>query len=79
MPNGYAICLYRSISNPAALAEYGQAAGPAIRAAGGCFLAVSDPAKIYEGGKKLRVVIVEFDSVQQAIAAYESDGGWLRL
>jgi uncharacterized protein (DUF1330 family) len=71
---GYAICLYRSISDPAALAEYGQAAIPAIQAAGGKFLAVSDPTKIYEAGKNLRAVIVEFDSVQKAIAAVESPG-----
>lgn len=73
MPKGYVICLYRSISNPAALAEYGKAAVPAIQAAGGRFLSVGNPAKTYEAGKNLRSVVVEFDSVQQAIAAYESD------
>jgi uncharacterized protein (DUF1330 family) len=73
MAKGYWICCYRSISNPAALADYGPAAGPAIQAAGGRFLARGGPAKVYEAGKNERTVMIEFDSVAQAIAAYESD------
>ena len=34
MPKGYWICFYRSISNPAALAEYARLAGPAIQSGG---------------------------------------------
>ena len=73
MPKGYWICFYRSISNPAALAEYAKAAGPAIVAGGGRFLARGIPARSYEAGKNERTVVIEFDSVQQAIATY--DGG----
>jgi uncharacterized protein (DUF1330 family) len=73
MPKAYWISNYRSISNPAAVAAYAELAGPAIKAAGGRILARSTPAKTYEQGINQRTVIIEFDSVAAAIAAYESD------
>lgn len=72
MAKGYWITLYRSVSNPAALAEYAKLAGPAIQAGGGRFLARGTPAKTYEEGLNQRTVVIEFDSVEQAIATYES-------
>jgi uncharacterized protein (DUF1330 family) len=30
------------------------------------------PSKVYEAGKEQRVVMIEFDSVEQAIAAHDS-------
>ena len=73
MAKGYWICFYRSISNPAAIAEYAKLAGPAIQSGGGRVLARGVPAKTYESGLNQRTVILEFDTVQQATAAYESD------
>lgn len=73
MPNAYWVTIYRSISNPAALAAYAELAGPAIAAAGGRILARSTPAKTYEQGLNQRIVIIEFDGVAQATAAYESE------
>src|ERR1700688_2625513 len=73
MAKGYWICFYRSISNPDAIAEYAKLAGPAIQAGGGRFLARGVPAKTYEAGKTERTVVIEFDSVQLAIATYESE------
>ena len=61
-----------AISNPEALAAYAKIAGPAIAAAGGRFLARGNPAKAYEAGLAQRTVIIEFDSVQHAIAAHDS-------
>lgn len=72
MAKGYWICFYRSISNPAAIAEYAKLAGPAIQSGGGRVLARGVPAKSYEAGLELRTVILEFDTVQQATATYES-------
>ena len=72
MAKGYWVTFYRSVSNPAVLAEYARLAGPAIQAGGGRFLARGVPAKVYEGGLKERVVVIEFDSVQKAIATVES-------
>src|SRR5215469_5410171 len=72
MPKGYWITCYRSVSNPAALAAYAKLAGPAITAAGGRFIVRGTPAKTYEAGLDQRCVVIEFDSLAKAIAAYES-------
>lgn len=73
MPKGYWITAYRNISDPEKLAAYAKLAGPAITAAGGRFLARSSASKVYEAGHKERTVLIEFDSVEKAIAAYESE------
>ena len=72
MAKAYWVGCYRSISNPAALAEYGKLAGPAIIAAGGRFLARGGVAKTYEAGLDQRTVLIEFDSVAAAMAAHDS-------
>lgn len=72
MPKGYWITLYRSISDPSALAAYAQEASPVIQAYGGRFLARGLPTKWYEGGLEQRCVVIEFESVERAIAAYEN-------
>ena len=74
MAKAYWVATYRAISNPDALAGYAKLAGPAIQAAGGRFLARGNAAKAYEAGLLQRVVIVEFDSVEQATAAHDSPG-----
>ena len=74
MPKAYWIACYRSISRPAALADYAKLAGPAIAGAGGRFLARGGVAKTYEAGLDQRTVLIEFDSVAQAIAAHDSPG-----
>ena len=74
MAKAYWVATYRSISNPDALAEYAKLAGPAIHAAGGRFLARGTAAKAYEAGLTQRVVIVEFDSVEKAVAAHDGPG-----
>jgi uncharacterized protein (DUF1330 family) len=73
MAKAYWICCYRSISNPAAVAEYAKLAGPAIQNGGGRFLARGVAAKTYEQGVAQRTVVIEFDSVQQAVATFESE------
>jgi len=72
MPKGYWITLYRSVSNPEALAAYGRLAGPAITAGGGRFVVRGLPAKTYEAGLNQRTVVIEFDSLEKAIATFES-------
>src|SRR6476620_3285532 len=72
MPKAYWISAYRAIRDPDALAAYAKLAGPALQAAGGRFLARGLPARVYEGGLEQRIVILEFDSVAQAIAAHDS-------
>ena len=74
MAKAYWVTTYHSISNPDALAEYAKLAGPAMAASGGRFLARGMPAKVYEAGVNQRTVLLEFDSVEQAIAAHDSEG-----
>jgi uncharacterized protein (DUF1330 family) len=73
MAKAYWVCCYRSISNPAAVAEYAKLAGPAIQSAGGHFLVRGLPTKTYERGIAERTIVIEFDSLQEATAAFESD------
>jgi uncharacterized protein (DUF1330 family) len=72
MAKGYWAVFYRSVSNPAALGEYSKLAGLAIEAAGGRVLSRGVAVKTYEAGVTQRSVVIEFDSVEQAIATYES-------
>ena len=72
MPKGYWMVSYRSISNPEALAQYAKLSVPAVQSAGGRLLVRGVPATVYEAGINERSVLIEFDSVQAAIAAYES-------
>jgi len=74
MPKAYWITAYRSISNPDALAAYAKLAAPALAAAGGRFLARGMPEKTMEQGLMQRTVLIEFDSLQKALAAYNSPG-----
>ena len=72
MPKAYWISAYRSITDVDALAAYGKLAGPALQVAGGRFIARGVPAIAYEAGVQERTVLIEFDSVEQAIAAHDS-------
>ena len=72
MAKGYWITFYRSISKPEALAEYGKLAGPAIQAGGGRIIVRGTPSRTYEAGLNERTVLIEFDSLQSAIATFES-------
>ncbi len=74
MAKAYWVATYRSISNPDSMRAYSELAGPAIQAAGGRFLARGNPGKAYESGLMQRVVLIEFDSVEQAVAAHDSEG-----
>jgi uncharacterized protein (DUF1330 family) len=75
MKKGYWAVFYRSVSDPRRLAEYSALAIPAIEAGGGRVLGRGTAIRTFEGGdggENQRTVIVEFASVAQAIACYES-------
>jgi len=72
MPKAYWVVTYRSVKNPEAWKAYAKLAAPALTAAGGRFLIRNNPAKTYESGLNERVVLVEFDSLDQAIAARDT-------
>ncbi len=72
MPKAYWVVTYRSVKNPQAWQAYAKLAMPAIQSAGGKFLARSNPTKIYESGMNERVVLVEFESVDKALACHDT-------
>jgi uncharacterized protein (DUF1330 family) len=72
MPKAYWVVTYRSIKNPDAWQAYAKLAAPAIAASGGRFIARNMPAKTYEAGMNQRVVLVEFDSLEKAVACHDT-------
>jgi uncharacterized protein (DUF1330 family) len=79
MPKAYWLSCYREVTDPNKLAAYAKLAGPAIEGGGGRFLARSVAARAYEDGRVDRTVIIEFDSVEQAVAVHESAAYQLAL
>jgi uncharacterized protein (DUF1330 family) len=72
MAKAYWISTYKAVTDPDKMAAYAQLAKPAIEAGGGTFIARGNPAATYEQGLDERVTLIEFDSVEQAIAAHDS-------
>lgn len=65
---------YVEVTDDAKVAAYAALAGPALTGAGGRFLARGTPVQVYEAGRETRTVVIEFDSVEAAVAAHESPG-----
>ncbi len=74
MAKGYWISAYHEIYDNDKLAAYAKLAAPAIEAGGGKFLARGPALQVYEAGIKQRTVIVEFPSVEAAIATHDGEG-----
>jgi uncharacterized protein (DUF1330 family) len=72
MAKAYWIAIYRSVSDPDALAAYAKLSLPAMIAAGGRILARGLPVEVHEAGLQQRTVVIEFDSLEAAKAAYQS-------
>ncbi len=72
MAKAYWVATYRAVHDPDKLAAYAKLAGPALMAHGAKFLARGMPARIYESAVNMRVVIAEFPSVADAVAAHDS-------
>jgi uncharacterized protein (DUF1330 family) len=70
----YWINTFREIRDPAKVAAYIELAGPAMLEHDGRFLARGLPAAAFESGELERTTLIEFPSVERAIAAYESPG-----
>jgi len=74
MKKGYWVVAYKSISDESATKAYAELAGPALESFGGRFLArTSIKVHPHEAGLQQRTVIVEFDSYEIALAAYDSE------
>ena len=74
MPKAYAVVTYRSVSDPEKLAAYAKLALPAVIPFGARFLARGNAVIAREQGVKGRTVVVEYPSLENATAAYDSAG-----
>ncbi|MFG1664956.1 DUF1330 domain-containing protein [Streptomyces sp. Y7] len=72
MPKGYWVSVYRTISDPEKLAAYNKLAAPAVQAGGGRVFVRGGRVVAHDAGIAERTVLIEFDSFEQAVAAYES-------
>jgi uncharacterized protein (DUF1330 family) len=73
MAKGYWVSVYPAISDPERLTAYNKLARLAVQAGGGRTLSRGGRVVAHEAGNTQRVVLIEFDSFEQAVAAYESE------
>jgi uncharacterized protein (DUF1330 family) len=73
MSKGYWVSVYPTIDDPEMFEVYNELAGRAVAAAGGRVLAsVGSRVDAHEAGIAERVVLIEFGSFEQAVAARAS-------
>lgn len=72
MAKGYWVVSYRAIKDADAFKRYASVAPAAVQAHGGRFLVRGMAAKVYEAGMMQRVVVIEFGSLAQALAAHDT-------
>ena len=72
MAKAYWVVTYRAIKDTDAFARYAKVAPAAVQAGGGRFLVRGMAAKAYEDGIQQRVVVIEFDSLAQALATHDT-------
>jgi uncharacterized protein (DUF1330 family) len=68
----YWISIYKEISDEAKVAAYAELAGPALRDAGGTYVARGLPEETFESGEMTRTVVIAFESVEAARAAHDT-------
>ena len=79
MPKGYMISAHRSMADSEKATAYRALAIPALEAAGGKFLAAGGRVVAKENGRDERTILIEFESFEAAVAAYESEAYQLAL
>jgi uncharacterized protein (DUF1330 family) len=72
MPKAYWVSAYHAIHDEDKFAAYLKLAGPAIISAGGKFIARGQAAQVYEAGIQQRTTLIEFGSLDAAVAAHDS-------
>jgi uncharacterized protein (DUF1330 family) len=72
MKKGYWVVAYRSVLDESALKDYGKLALPAIEAGGGKALIRTSGVEPRESGLNQRIVVIEFESFEKALATYNS-------
>ena len=73
MPKAYWVICHRSTKSAEKFAAFTKLAYPAIHAAGGRFLVrTSNVARAHEYGLNDRTVVIEFENLAKAMAAYDT-------
>jgi uncharacterized protein (DUF1330 family) len=72
MGKAYWISTVTAVHDADKLEAYVRLAAPALRAAAGRLLARGSPAAAFEAGTTARTTLLEFPSVEAAVAAYHS-------
>ena len=72
MAKGYWVSVYPAISDPERLTAYNELARAAVQAGGGRVLSRGGRVVAHEAGITQKVVVIEFNSFEQAAAAYDS-------
>ena len=73
MAKGYMISAHRSAADPEKAAAYRELAIPALVSKGGKFLSAGGKVVAKENGLKERTILIEFESFEAAVDAYESE------
>ena len=68
------VVTYKSISDEDKVTRYAALAGPAMAAAGGRIIARGIPVAVKEAGEATRTVVIEWDNLDAAEKAYNSEG-----
>ena len=79
MPKGYFLSAHRSPADPEKRKAYIDLAVPAILKAGGRMLASTNMIEAHENGVVEQTVLIEFDNIEKAKAAYKSKDYQLAL
>jgi uncharacterized protein (DUF1330 family) len=72
MAKAYWCSVYRKINDPERLAAYARLATPAVLDGGGRFLIRGTAAFAHGAGLQERTVVIEFESLEKAMSAFES-------
>lgn len=72
MPKGYFLSAHRSPADPDKRQAYLELAGPAIVKAGGKLITSTNAVEAHENGVSEQTVLIEFESLEKATAAYQS-------
>ena len=72
MPKGYLVACYREVSAPEKLKTYAALAPKAMLPRGANILVRDGRVTAYEAGQAERTVVVEFESYEAALEAYNS-------
>lgn len=68
----YTIAFYDEVKDEAALRAYAELAAPAVLSSGARYLSRGEPVATYEAGLKARVTLLEWDSLEEALALYSN-------